>query len=411
MPKLVSTKLRTMVEPGVYGDGGGLYFQVRDAEHRSWVYRFTMDGKARWMGLGSFDDVSLAEAREAATAARKLAKQGVDPIEARKAEAAKRRAAAEVFTFDQVAKLYIAAHQGSWKNAKHRQQWRNTLETYAKPVLGKMSVGTVDVGAVMKVLEPIWTETPETASRLRGRIESVLDYATARGWRTGENPARWRGHIETMLPGRAKVAKVEHHAALPWQQMPDFWPVLLKEEGVSALALRLLILTATRTNETLGAKWTEIDRAAKTWIVPAARMKAGREHRVALSDEALTVLDAAWKLRSKDAADDAHVFPGRKTGKPLSNMALLMTLRRMGRGDLTAHGFRSTFRDWCGEATAYPSEVAEIALAHINKDKTEAAYARGDLIEKRRKMMADWGAYCTRPRPAANVVQFHAANA
>ena len=302
-----------------------------------------------------------------------------------------------------MADAYIAAHEASWRNAKHRQQWRNTLDTYADPILGKLPVAQVEVGDVMRVLEPLWREKTETASRLRGRIESVLDYATARGWRSGENPARWRGHLDNLLPARSKVAKVEHHAALPWREIGAFMAALAEEEGVSALALRFAILTAARTGEVIGARWSEIDMQAAVWTVPADRMKAAREHRVPLSDAALDVLREVAKLRTEPEAD-GFVFPGGKAGKPLSSMALLMLLRRMERGDLTAHGFRSTFRDWCAEATNYPREVAEAALAHTLRDKTEAAYQRGDLMEKRRRLMAEWATFCARPAPAGEVV-------
>jgi integrase len=404
MGKLNTAKLRTLTEPGVYGDGGGLYLQVRDAEHRSWVYRYTLFGKARWMGLGAFADVSLAEAREAATAARKQVRAGNDPIAARKAEMDAKRSALSLHTFKEVAAAYVAAHEASWRNEKHRQQWRNTLATYADPVLGKMPVAVVDVAAVITVLEPIWREKPETASRLRGRIESVLDFAAARGWRSGDNPARWKGHLDNLLPARSKVAAVEHHAALPWQEIGAFWEDLGKQGGSSALALRLLILTATRTNEALCARWSEIDLSEKVWTIPAERMKAKKEHRVPLSDGALSVLGEAARLRPDNAPADAFLFPGAKAQRPLSNMALLMLLRRMDRDDLTTHGFRSTFRDWAAEATNYPRDVAEQALAHSLPDKVEAAYRRGDLIEKRRLLMRDWATFCARPVGVGDVV-------
>jgi integrase len=265
----------------------------------------------------------------------------------------------------------------------------------------------VDTGAVMRVLEPIWREKPETASRLRGRIESVLDYATARGWRTGDNPARWRGHMDNLLPSRAKIARVEHHAALPWREIGVFATCLAKQDGVGSLALRFAILTAARTGEVIGTRWSEIDMAAGLWTVPAERMKGGREHRVPLSNAALDVLRQVAKLGTgRDPT--AFVFPGGKTGKPLSSMAMLMLLRRMGRGDLTAHGFRSSFRDWCAEATNYPREIAEAALAHTLRDKTEAAYQRGDMMEKRRRLMAEWAAFCARPATTGEVVPLRA---
>ncbi|HME25230.1 MAG TPA: integrase arm-type DNA-binding domain-containing protein [Acetobacteraceae bacterium] len=418
MSKLNAMRLRTLTKPGTYGDGSGLYLQVRmpgkpqqpegpdkrERPNRSWLYRFKLHGKAHLMGLGTVDDVSLAEARDVAAAARKLVRQGINPIDQRRAARAESAAQAGL-TFAQVAGAYIAAHERSWRNVKHRQQWRNTLDTYANPILGKLPVAQVDVGAVMRVLEPLWGAKTETASRLRGRIEAVLDYATARGWRSGDNPARWRGHLDNLLPAPSKIAKVEHHAALPWREIGTFMATLAKEEGVSALALRFTILTAARTGEVIGARWTEIDMQAATWTVPPSRMKAAREHRVPLSDPAMKLLRA--KLRTSAKAD-GFVFPGGKAGKPLSSMALLMLLRRMERGDLTAHGFRSTFRDWCAEATNYPREVAEAALAHTLHDKTEAAYQRGDLMEKRRRLMGDWASYCSRPPVTGEVVTLRA---
>ena len=407
MAKLNAAKLRALTKPGTYGDGAGLYLQVRGAEQRSWLYRFKLHGKPRLMGLGPLPGVALAEAREAAQAARKLVRTGVDPIAKRRAERAEAAGRAGLNTFDEVAQAYFNAHEASWRNAKHRQQWRNTLDVYARPVLGSLGVAMVGTGDVMRVLEPIWRETPETASRLRGRIESVLDYATARGWRTGENPARWRGHLDNLLPARGKVAPVEHHAALPWREIGAFMAALAEQEGVAALALRFAILTAARTGEALGARWSEFDMQGAVWAVPAGRMKAGREHRVPLSDAALAALGAAAKLRT-DEAPDAPVFPGRQSSAPLSNMALLMLLRRMKRGDLTAHGFRSTFRDWCAESTNYPREVAEAALAHTLRDKVEAAYQRGDMMDRRRPLMAHWAAFCGRPATAGAVIRIHA---
>jgi integrase len=335
-----------------------------------------------------------------AQAAHRQAKgAGQDPIDSRRSERADAAARAGLNTFGEVADAYIAAHEVSWRNSKHRQQWRNTLDTYAAPIIGKLPVAKVDVGVVMRVLEPIWLDKTETASRLRGRIESVLDYAAARGWRTGENPARWRGHLDHLLAKPGRVAKVEHHAALPWREIGGFMAQLAAEEGVAALSLRFVILTAARTGEAIGARWSEIDMQAAIWTVPAERMKAGREHRVPLSDAALDVLRGAAKLR-KITHPDAPVFPGRNGAVPLSNMALLMLLRRMERADLTAHGFRSTFRDWCAESTNYPREVAEAAPAHTLKDKTEAAYQRGDMMEKRRRLMAEWATFCSRPAAA-----------
>ena len=404
---LTAVKVRT-AQPGRYGDGKGLYLLVRSADARFWLFRYRRDARIREMGLGSVADVSLAEAREKAADLHRAVKGGADPLTERDARAVAKKAEAHrttvrAITFADVADLYIAAHEASWRNPKHRQQWRNTLDTYAAPILGSLPVADVDTGAVTRVLEPIWREKTETATRLRGRIESVLDYATARGWRAGENPARWRGHLDNLLPAPAKVSKVEHHAALPWQEIGAFMAKLAEQDGVAALVLRFTILTAARTGEAIGATWREIDIASAVWTVPPERMKASREHRVPLSDAAIGVLREAAQLRS-DPGPDAPVFPGRKSGAPLSGMAMLMLLRRLGRGDLTAHGFRSSFRDWCAEATNYPREVAEAALAHTLQDKVEAAYRRGDLIEKRSRLMADWARFCARPAPLGEVV-------
>jgi integrase len=362
-------------------------------------------GKSRWMGLGSLNDVaglqgvSLAEAREAALAARRLVQAGQDPIDARRvAEAAAPPEATH--TFKEIALAYISAHEAGWRNSKHKQQWRNTLATYAYPTLGELPVAGVTTEAVEEVLKPIWHTKPETASRLRGRIEAVLDYAKVRKWRTGENPATWRGNLKHTLADPAKVAKVKHHPALPWRQMGSFMGTLQAHDGVSALALRFVILTACRTGEGIAARWGEImtdGPDGAIWTIPAERMKAGREHRVPLTDGALAILQEVAKLRTQKDDASAPVFPGQRTDKPLSNMALLMLLRRMERGDLTAHGFRSTFRDWVAEATDHPRELAEAALAHVLGNKVEAAYQRGDLLAKRRKLMEDWAAFC---RPA-----------
>lgn len=396
--KITAAKLRTLTKPGIYGDGGGLYLRVRGASGSAWLYRYKRNGKGHLMGLGSLMDVSLAEAREAATAARKLVRQGVDPIARRRGEEAAR---AGLNTFTEVAAAYIAAHQASWKNAKHRQQWTNTLDAYAFPVLGKLGVAMIGTAEITRVLEPIWHEKPETAARVRGRIEAVLDFATARGWRTGENPARWRGHLANILPARGKLARVQHHAALPWREMGAFMAALAGQAGMAAMALRFAILTAARTGEVISARWCEVDMHTAIWTVPAARMKAGREHRVPLSDAALAVLRDAAMLGSDPAA---FVFPGARKGKPISNMAMAQLLKRMGRDDLTVHGFRSTFRDWCAEATGTPRELAEAALAHTLHDKVEAAYQRADLMEKRRRLMAEWAGFCTSPAPAGEVV-------
>ena len=383
---------RSSKKPGFYSDGGGLYLRVTSATARSWIFRYMIDRKAHEMGLGKYPDISLAEARARATEARKLKALGKDPISERGViRAAVRAEAAKAMIFKDAAKAHIDGHRAGWRNAKHAAQWEATLATYAEPIIGTLPVQAIDTGLVLKVLEPIWTVKPETASRLRGRIEAVLDWATARGHRHGENPARWRGHLDKLLPARTKVRRVEHHAALPFNELTGFMASLRAAEGVAARALELAILTAARTGEVIGAKWSEIDLLQKVWTVPGERMKTGREHRVPLSARALAILK---EIERDQVADEMFVFPGNKIGKPLSNMAFLMLLRRMDRDDLTVHGFRSTFRDWAAERTNFPSEAAEMALAHAVGDKVEAAYRRGDLFEKRRAMMEQWATAC-----------------
>ncbi len=389
---------RSLKKPGMYCDGGGLWLCVSSPSAASWVFRYQLQGKAREMGLGSARDITLQEARTAAAAARKVKAMGCDPLQERERIAAERRAeAARAITFRQGAEAYIEAHRAGWKNAKHAAQWSATLAAYAYPTIGTLPVAAVDVSLVHKVLQPIWTTKPETASRLRGRIESILDWATTRGYRTGENPARWRGHLENLFPRRSKVRKVEHHAALPYADIPAFMEDLQKQPGEGARALRFAILTAARTGEVIGAKWQEIDSKARVWTVPGERMKAGREHRVPLSTAAMAEIEETGEAQ-------AYLFKGAKKDRPLSNMAMLATLRRMDRDDLTAHGFRSSFRDWAAEQTSFPSEVAEAALAHVVGDKVEAAYRRGDLFEKRKALMEAWARYCTTPEQTADVV-------
>ena len=400
MGKFTDAKVRSL-KAGTHADGAGLYLQVRDATHRSWLYRYKTAGRERWMGLGSYPEVGLAEAREAASEASKVHRAGIDPLGQRRAARAEAAARAALNTFSEVAGAYIAAHRAGWSNAKHAGQWQTTLSTYAFPVIGGLSVAAVDTGHVTRILEPIWQAKPETASRLRGRVEAILDYATARGWRTGENPARWRGHLAHTLPSRRKIARVEHHAALPWTEMGAFLVALgEREASVAAMALRFTILTAVRSGEAIGARWSEIDLDAAVWTIPAKRMKMGAEHRVPLSEAALDVLREVAKLRQGEGL----VFPGIPASKPLSSAALFKMLRRMNRADITVHGFRSTFRDWCAETTNYPREVCEAALAHSVGDRVEAAYRRGDLFEKRRKLMDAWADYCSRPAAAGGVV-------
>lgn len=356
---------------------------------KSWLFRFMLNGKARQMGLGPLHTVSLKDARTAALECRQQLLNGVDPIESRKDAKLKRHLeSVSSPTFEECAKQYINSHKAGWRNPKHALQWGSTLETYAFPILGKLPVHMIDTDHVMKVLDPIWHEKSETASRVRGRMESILDWATARKYREGDNPARWRGHISNLLPARSKVQKTKHHSALPFDQIGEFMAVLGNRKSTAARGLEFLILTASRTNEVLGATWDEIDFSNSVWIIPAERMKAEKEHRVPLSDQAISILEGMKKV-----AVSEFIFPGAAKNKPLSNMAFLQLLKRMERPDLTVHGFRSTFRDWCAERTNYPNEVAEMALAHTVGDKVEAAYRRGDLFEKRKRLMRDWACF------------------
>jgi integrase len=412
--RLTALKIGKLKRPGLYADGNGLCLQVQPGPTKAWIFRYMLARRPRKMGLGPLALVPLAEAREKALAYRRLLLAGIDPLEARAVERANAAAEAlRIITFSQCADKYIAAHRTGWKNAKHAAQWESTIATYAKPIIGPLPVQAIDTAAVMKVLEqdivdkakgptPLWRALPDTAGRLRGRIELILGWATVRGYRTGDNPARWRGHIDQLLPGRSKIAKVRHHAALPYRELPAFMTALRGRAGISARALEFTILTATRTGEVIGARRKEFDPAERMWGIPAARMK-GRDdergpHRIPLSERALEIL-------AELPSEGEFVFPGRQPGTALSNMAMLETLKQMGRGDLTTHGFRSTFRDWSAETTAYPHELLEMALAHAVGDKVEAAYRRGDLLEKRRRLMADWAAYCaSRPVYAVNVV-------
>jgi integrase len=396
-----------LTEPGRYGDGRGLYLQVTPAGVRSWLLRYERNGKERAMGLGPVTDFTLEEARERARKARQLLKDGIDPIDTRKAERAKLAteaalAAAASATFAECAEQYYRFHSPKWANVKHAAQFLSTLRTYAYPVLGTLPVAVIDKTLVLKTIEPIWFTKTETASRVRGRIEAVLDFAKTRGYRTGENPAAWEGNLVHALPARSTIAKVEHHAALPFTELTDFMAQLAAREGIAARALEFAILTAGRTGEIIGARWGEIDLAERTWAIPAKRMKTKREHRVPLSDHAMAILQALPR-----EAD--FVFPGGRKGVPISNMAMAQLLKRMGRLDITVHGFRSTFRDWCAERTGYPNHVVEKALAHVVADKVEAAYRRGDLFNKRRQLMQAWAAYCATPqREAATVTPIRA---
>src|SRR6516165_2727162 len=393
MEKLTALKVERAKQPGMYGDGGGLYLRVTEDGAKNWVFRFMLNGRARWMGMGPLHTVSLAEARNRAGEHRLQRHDGIDPIEARRAERLKvQLEAAKAITFKECADAYIKAHRAGWRNGKHAGQWEATLGTYAEPLIGKLSVQAIDTALVLKVLEPIWTTKPETAGRVRGRIESILDWAKVRGYRVGENPARWKGHLDHLLPARGKVRRVEHHAALPYAELPGFLVALREQEGIAARALEFLVLTAARMGETIGARWTEFDLLDKIWTVTAERMKAGREHRVPLSARALAILQ---EMQAHRHGDDGFIFAGGKPGKPLSDTAFVKLLRRMGRSDLTTHGFRATFKTWASERTASQNETVEAALAHAVRNPVEAAYRRGDMFEKRRRLMQQWATFCT----------------
>lgn len=395
MPKkadeLSALAVSRITKPGLTMVGGvaGLGLQVSAGGARSWILRAKVGALRRDIGLGGFPDVTLAQAREAARISRQQIAEGIDPVaEKRRKRAALVATQATTITFEQAAEKYIAAHESEWKSAKHRAQWVTTLETYAHPVIGKMDVRDIAQAHVLAILEPIWTTKTETAVRLRSRIELVLDWATARKYRSGENPARWRGHLDHLLAKPSKAKKVVHHAALPFKEIGAFMKSLRDVTGVAARALEFTVLNAARSGEVRGATWDEVDLDAKVWTVPAARMKAGREHRVPLSEASLALLLSTPKDRRAGL-----LFPGSK-GQPLSDMSLTAVLRRMNRKDITVHGFRSTFRDWASETTSYPNEVVEMALAHTIGSAVEAAYRRGDLFRKRQDLMVDWAKAC-----------------
>jgi integrase len=390
--KLTATRIKHLTTPGLYGDGGNLWLRVTETGNQSWVFRYSRHGKARVMGLGSLDLVSLAEARQLAVEARKLLLADIDPLDHREqVRAASLAAQARATTFAQAAEQYIAAHRSSW-SLGHHQAWQNSLRDHALPLIGHLPVEQIDIDTVRQVLQPIWNDKTPTASLVRGRLEAVLTYATVRGWRSGPNPAVWRGNIQALLPARTKVHTAVHHPALDWREAPEFMRQLREQTHIGAAVLEFIILTAARSGEALGATWSEVDEATATWTVPASRMKADKAHRVPLSKSALALLQRMKLLRR---ADDL-IFPGLLPGKRMSHTTPKLALRRMGRADLTQHGFRSTFRDWAAEATGHPNHVVEQALAHTIGNAVEAAYRRGDLFAKRVALMDGWAAYLTR---------------
>jgi integrase len=400
--KLTDAKVKATKRPGLFGDGLGLWLQVSETNGRlskSWIFRFMLNGRPRFMGLGPTHAFSLKEARERARLARQMVIDKKDPIDARNAERLQGKLeAAKSVSFEDACTRYIAAHESGWTHPKHRKQWSATLAS-TFPVLGKLPVSAVDTPLLLKVLEPMWKATPATASRLRGRIERVLNWATTSGFRTGDNPARWGGHLDQLLAKR-KSNSVRHHPALPFDEMPVFMAELRAKDGVTAPALEFAVLTAARTGEVTGATWDEIDLPNKTWSIPAARMKMGKDHRVPLSARALEILESLPREEG-----NPHVFLGAKAGAPLNPSAMLGLMRPLRPG-YVPHGFRSTFRDWAAERTNFASQVIEMALAHAIGDKVEAAYRRGDLFEKRRKLMDAWASFCSTPQASGEVVPF-----
>ena len=388
--RLSAVNVTSRKKPGYYADGGCLYLRIAPGGSKGWIFRFAQGGKTRDAGLGSYPTVSLVKAREEAERFRRLVTAGIDPIEARHEERQAAQTSSEkATTFEQCATAFITSHEVGWGNDKHRQQWRSTLQTYCYPTIGALPVQAVGTDHIVKILEPIWADKPETASRVRQRIERVLSWAKVRGYREGENPAQWRGHLDHLLPAKGKVRAVRHHPALPYRDMGALMEKLREESSISGRALEFLILTASRTGEALGSLWSEIDMGERMWTVAGERMKAGKPHRVPLSSRALAILREMAAVRQNE-----FIFPGMKRGRPLSQMALLMLLRRIGYAHVTAHGFRSSFRDWAAECTSFPREAAEMALAHAVPDAVEAAYRRGDLLQKRRKLMEAWAHFC-----------------
>jgi integrase len=389
----------------VIPDGNNLYLQVTVNRHgdanRSWLFKYQLEGQRREMGLGPLKDRSLAEARAKARELRQGLLDGVDPLlakqRAREERLAARAEQAKAITFKECAELCVASHAKGWKSAKHTRQWLASVADHAFPTLGHLAVGDITTAHIVKVLEPIWTTKPETASRVRGRIERILDWAKVRDYRDGENPARWRGHLAELFPAKGKVRKVKHHAAMAYASVPAFMAALRERDSVAARATEFTVLTAARTGETINAKWSEFDLKAATWTVPGDKMKAGKDHRVPLAPRAVAIVkDMAAKRRGD------LVFPG-QGGAPLWDQTLAQVTKQVG-GDATTHGFRSSFRDWAAEQTNYPNHVVEAALAHAIGDKVEAAYRRGDLFEKRRRLMQTWADYCAKPAPAGATV-------
>ena len=395
---LTALDVRARSEPGYHPDKDGLYLSISKSGAKSWIFKYDFQGKRHEIGLGSVKAVSLSHARQKTLECRRQILEGINPLLAKiKAKQQSALERARTVTFDECAAAYIKAHKETWKNPKHVQQWENTLETYASPVIGQLSVAGVNTSMIVRILNPIWKSKTVTAIRVRARIERVLDWARVAGYRTGDNPARWKGYLDKMLAAPNKVAKTNHFAALPWPEIATFMTVLRQQQGISARAVEFAILTATRSGEVRCATWSEINTDEAVWTIPAQRMKAGKKHRVPLSAQALSLLKAMPQVNE-------YIFPGSKEGKPLSDMSLTAVLRRMGRKDITVHGFRSTFRDWCAEFSDFDRTVAEHALAHKLPDKTEAAYQRGDMLGKRAALMTAWADYCDEKQSNSNVI-------
>jgi integrase len=408
MARLTDLRCRTAAA-GTYSDGGGLLLRVRTnaaGVTKAWTYRYTVDGKQTWLGLGGYPDVSLAQAREKAADARKLRADGNDPLVAKRAERAslsqQRAEQLRSLTFDQAAAQYIQSHRAGWRNHRHAQQWQETLRTYCSPVFGSGDVADVDLALVLKALEPMWRTVPETASRVRGRIELILNWAKARGLRSGENPAAWRGNLQHLLPRPSKLKAVRHHSSLPYADLPAFMATLRELDGVAAAAMQFLILTAARSSEVRNAKWSEVNLATGVWAIEGSRMKSGRPHRVALSEQAMDVLrDMAAR------AENEFIFPGARRAS-LSAGALDWLLRYRLKLGFCAHGMRSSFRVWAAERTAYPREIIEACLAHQTASAVEQAYLRTDHLERRRQLMQAWGRFCDSPASSQVVVPLRA---
>ncbi len=405
MGKLTARQCASLA-PGKYSDGNGLWLVVAPSGARKWVCRVVVAGKRREMGLGTYGTrspgVTLAEARQKAAEAQTMVRMGQDPVEERRRQEAVQEPIG-VPAFTTVAARFIRSKRHEWSNPKHARQWVSTLKSYARPFIGARRVDDISTEDVLAILKPLWTAKPETGKRVQGRIEAILDYAAAMKWRDGSNPARWRGHLDKLLPAPAKVKRmrnggaVAHHPAMPYERVPAFLAEVRALKSISSMALELLILTATRTSEVLQATWSEVDMEAATWLIPASRTKTRQAHQVPLSEAAMAVLERVPRV-----AGNPYIFPGARHGRPLSNMALLQVMRGLGygvsgeRGDAVPHGFRSAFRDWSGEVSHYPRDVCEMALGHAIENKVEAAYRRGALLAKRRNMMQDWSAWCGR---------------